>query len=202
MRWYELTKLLHFMGLLSMGGYAMFYARIGGRLRGAATVGDARTWLGLLRASRGMLHGGAGLLLLSGIIMIGMRWHGAFPFATIGMIALLAIWLVGIIPGRHLRALDNVMPTNDGPVSPELRAALVRPLPWMVGFAANLSTLGVLFIMTVKPGWGLTTGIVIGMAALGAVIGRSAVQRESREPQPGQPARARETASSRAFEMR
>jgi hypothetical protein len=193
MPWYQLAKLLHFLGLLSMGGYAMFYARIGGRLRGATTLADARTWLGLLLAARGMFHGGAGMLLLSGIVMMGMRWHGAFPFAAIGMITLLAIWLVGIVPGRHLRALNRAVPTTDGPLPPELRGALVRPFPWMFGFATNLATLGVLVIMTLKPGWGLSAGIVLVMAALGGVIGRAAVQREGREDR-AEP-RTRETAA-------
>jgi hypothetical protein len=178
MPWYELAKILHFMGLVSMAGYSVFYARIGPRLRGATTVGDARTWLGLLRVARGMFHGGAGMLLVSGIVMVAMRWRGSFPFATIGMITLLVMWLAGTVAGRHLRAINSVLPTTDGPVSPALRAILLRPGPWTVGFATNLATLGVLFVMTLKPGWGVATGIVAAMAAIGAAIGRAAAQRE------------------------
>ena len=63
-------------------------------------VRGALVWLNV---TRGMLNGGAAMMLASGLVMTGMRWRGAVPFTAVGLVALLLIWVASIINNRHLR---------------------------------------------------------------------------------------------------
>lgn len=172
MPWYELTKLVHFLGFIALFGAFAIHARAGGYLRGATTVAGIRGALVWLDATRAMLNGGMAMMLASGLVMVGLRWRGAVPFTTIGMIVLLLIGAASLISNRHLRAIAAAIPAGDGPPSAELHAVIREPSPWTVALSRNTAALGVLIIMTLKTGWIASIAIVIVLATLGALIGR------------------------------
>jgi hypothetical protein len=178
MRWYELAKIVHFMGLIALFGFFMINLRAGTQLRAATQLADVRTWLGLLQGSRRMLHGGSGLLLISGIVMIAIRWRGPFPFATVGMFTLLLIWSLSVVGGRHLRTIRAAIPSGNGSIPDGLRGIILAPWPWAVMAAINGAAAGVLFIMTWKPGWVGAAATVLLTSAAGAVIGNASVRRQ------------------------
>jgi hypothetical protein len=148
------------------------------RRRCAATLADVRTWLGVLMAARGMFDGGVGLLLLSGVALTGLRWRGTFPFVAIGMTALILMWISSVFVRRHLRRIHTAIPTGEGPAPTELREVISRPLAWALVFAMNGAALGILTIMTVKPGWLGAASTVLIAAAVGGGAGAAAVRRE------------------------
>lgn len=183
MRWYEMWKAVHFLGLIALFGSFVIHPRAGARLRAAATVDEAREWLSFLQLTRGMFHGGAGMLLLSGIAMAVMRWGmAAVPFVTVGMVTVLVMWIVFVsVVAPHMRAVDAALGNGDGPVSAEQSGLIRRTRPWAAMLAINLMALGVLFEMTLKLGWIPAITLVSGGAVIGAVAGiRTAHGRQGR----------------------
>lgn len=178
MRWYELAKIVHFMGLVALFGFFMINMRSGIQLRAATQLSEARIWLGVLQGARGVLHGGSGLLLISGIVMIALRWRGPFPFATIGLLALLSIWALSVVGGRHLRSIHAAIPSGNGSIPDGLRTIILAPRPWTVTAAMNGAAVGVLLVMTWKPEWIGAAITVLLTSAAGAVIGSRSIRKQ------------------------
>jgi hypothetical protein len=177
--WYELVKVVHFMGLIALIGFFIIYSRAGPRLRAATDMKEVRFWLGLLDLARPMMPGGAAMLLVTGLAMMAMRWRGSYPFATVGFVALIVIWAgVAIVGGRHLRAMHAAAGTTDGAVPPELARVILDPRPWTTLFALNTTALGVLIVMTTKLDWPWAVGVVGVLGALGGFAGSSMVKRD------------------------
>jgi hypothetical protein len=110
MGWYELAKVLHFLGLIALFGFFVLWPRAGVRLRAAATASEARSWLGLLEVARPMLPSGVVMLAVSGAAMAALRWRGAYPFRAVGFIVVLSIWAAWALVGaRHLRAMRDAL---------------------------------------------------------------------------------------------
>jgi hypothetical protein len=178
MRWYELAKIVHFMGLVALFGFFMINMRFSMQLRAATQLTDVRTWLGVLQGARGALHGGSGLLLISGVAMIALRWRGRFPFAAIGLVTLLLIWALSVVGGRHLRSIHAALPSGNGPIPDNLRTMILTPRPWAVTAAMNGATAGVLLMMTWKPGWTGAAATVLLTSAAGAMVGNASIRRQ------------------------
>jgi hypothetical protein len=167
MGWYEIAKVVHFMGLIALFGFFVIYARAGERLRAATTLAEARTWLGMLEATRGMLPGGAVMFIVSGVTMAALRWRGSYPFIVVGMVTLLAIWVAWALVGaRHLRAMRIAVGEADGAVKPAIAQVILDPARWGTVGALNGASLGVLFVMTTKLGWVAAIAVVVLVAAL------------------------------------
>ena len=171
MPWYEITKVVHFLGLIALFGAFAIYARAGAHLRTATASSGVRGALVWLDATRAMVNGGMIMMLISGIVMVAIRWRGAVPFTTVGLITLVLIGAVSVIVNRHLRDITAALPAGDGAPPAELRAIIMRPTPWAVSLGRNAAALGVLLIMTLKTGWLASVLIVVVLAAVGAVIG-------------------------------
>jgi hypothetical protein len=177
MPWYELTKVLHFLGFIALFGYFVIYSRAGPRLRKATDMGEVRVWLSLLDMARPMLPGAAVMLIVSGVIMGMLRWKGPYPFMMVGLVTIITIWIVAaVVGGRHLRAMHAAAGTASGPVPAELSRIILNPKPWATLFALNTAALGVLFVMTTKLAWVPAIGVVIGLAIIGAFIGERLVR--------------------------
>jgi hypothetical protein len=172
MPWYELVKVVHFLGFTALIGFFIIYSRAGPKLRVATDMKEVRTWLGLLAVAQPMVPGGAGMLTVSGLIMAWMRWRGPYPFMVVGFVVLAIVAAtVTNVAGKHLRGMQAAATANDGPVSTDLSRIIREPRPWTVIFALNTAVLGVLIVMTTKLAWAWAIGIVVVLAALGAVIG-------------------------------
>jgi hypothetical protein len=179
MPWYELTKILHYLGLIALFGFFVIYSRAAPRVRAATTINDLRPWLGLLEAAQPMFPGGAAILLVSGLIMTALRWRGPYPFIAVGLVTLVLIGIASAFTARrHLRLIRAGVPANDGPVSDQLSAIILNPRPWAIQLAGNGAALGVLFVMTLKRGWAGSIAIVVIAALIAGVAGSSIVRRE------------------------
>jgi hypothetical protein len=179
MGWYELAKVLHFLGLIALFGFFVLWPRAGAKLRASPSLPEARSWLGLLEVARPMLPSGVVMLAMSGVAMAALRWRGPYPFATIGLVAAALIWLAWALVGaRHLRAMRAVLADGDGPVRGPAADVIRAPAPWGVTAALNGAALGVLFVMTTKLGWIASSAIVLVLAALVGTAFTLVVRRE------------------------
>jgi hypothetical protein len=169
---YEVARIVHFLGLIALFGFFVIHARAGPRLRRANTVHEIRTWLGMLEAARPMFHGGVGMLLLSGIVMAGLRWRGNLPFVTIGMVTLMVGWIfAGLVSRRHVRAIRAALPDGEGPLPVDLSRLIQTRGAWAAMMSTNGAAMAVLLIMTIKPGWLASVGAVAALSALGGIVG-------------------------------
>lgn len=179
MLWYDIANAIHYLGLVALFGSFVIHPRAGARLRAATDAVECRRWLEWLELIRGMFHGGMAMLLVTGLAMTAMRWREPPAFVAVGMVALIGSWILfGAIVARHTRTIRTLLVDDVQELSPEQAQAIRRPLPWMVMFAINLATIGVLFVMTLKPGWPGAIALVAGAAALGAVMSSLALRRE------------------------
>ena len=179
MPWYQLVKGIHFMGLVPLAGVFVMYLRVGPRLRGATTLHDVRSWLGLLELARPMFHAGSAMMLLSGVVMAGIQWRGPHPFIALGLITILAMWITfAFTASRHLRAIRARVGTGEGAIAPALTEVIRTPFPWIVMFAINFAAVALIFLMTLKLGWAGSIALVLVLVALGVVAGLSATRRE------------------------
>lgn len=177
MPWYELVKIVHFLGLIALFGFFVLYSRAGPQLRKAKDMAEVHVWLRLLDLAKPMLPGAGVMMIASGVVMGMMRWQAPYPFTIIGLVTLITVWSVGArVAGRHLRAMHAAAVAESGPVSPELSRVILDPKPWSTLLSLNAAALGVLFVMTTKVGWIPAISIVAGLAILGAIVGRRVVE--------------------------
>jgi hypothetical protein len=186
MKWYELLKVVHFMGLISLTGAFIIYPRVGQRLRKATTLAEVRSWLCFLEIARGMFRSGATMMALSGLAMTWMRWRAPYAFVVVGMLGLIFIAATfDLVVSRHLGAMRAVAgheAGGSGAVSAELFTVISQPRPWIVLFALNISAIGVLFEMTLKLGYLGGVALPLAGAVIGTVAG-AAMLRNERRPQ-------------------
>jgi hypothetical protein len=171
MHWYEIFKVIHFVGLIALFGFFVLYARAGERLQTARTLSEARTLLAMLESTRGMLRVGAVMLIVSGAAMTMLRWHGAHPFLIVGFIVLLISWIVCTVVGpRHERAIRAAIGDTEGSVTPDIALTILDPTAWGTVGAANGASIGVLVVMTLKVDWVTAFTIVLVLAAFVSAI--------------------------------
>jgi len=173
MDWYQLVKLVHFMGLIALFGFFVLASRGGARLRAATTRNEARPWLSLLEMARPMLPSGVVMLVISGALLAWFRWRGAYPFMVVGLACALLIWAVWAFVGaRHLRAISIAMGDEEGPITGALAKLVRDPARWAAWGSMNGAALGVLAVMTLKLGWlGSIAVVLLVTAIVGTAFG-------------------------------
>ena len=183
MPWYELTKVLHFLGLISFIGFFIILTRVGIALRAAKTTREVRTLATMLDGARPMLPSGSALLLVSGVIMTGMRWRAPYAFAIGGLATLLVITPIAMIGIKRLLAtIRAAIGEHDVGLNDAMRAAINTPSQWGAVLACNTAAVGVFLSMTIKPPWPWVTGFIVVLATIGWFAG-SRVARTAQMPQ-------------------
>jgi hypothetical protein len=174
---YSISLFLHIVGALGI------FAAIGlewaglSNLRRATNTTQVREWMRLLAAPRTLGGPSALLILLTGIYMSAIRWgpQGWTIVALGGMVVIAA--LGGAVGGRRIAAIARALPAEGGPVSPTLHQLLDDPALTISLWTRTALLFGIVFLMSIRPGWGgalavmgiaLLLGIVASRPALGA----------------------------------
>ncbi len=176
-----LVLFAHIIGvlLLFIGIAALWISAL--RLRSARLVAQAREWSGLARIA-GRIGPIAGVLILvPGIYMMATEW-GATPWILVTIGAMLLLMMPGmIIAGRSMGAIRVALAASadEDAVPAEVRRQIERPLMWSAIQVWAAAALGVVFLMTTKPGW---AGSLVAMAValvLGLAVGMLSSPRRS-----------------------
>lgn len=176
MSWVTLTTLAlfaHIVGalLLFVGIGALWISAL--RLRSARIVAQAREWSGLARVA-GRIGPIAGVLILvPGIYLMATEW-GATPWILVTIGAMLLLMMPGmIIAGRGLGAIRVALAASaDGDALPaDVRRQIERPMVWTAVQVWAATSLGVVFLMTTKPGWTGSLVVIAVAVALGLAVG-------------------------------
>ena len=142
------------------------------RLRRAASVEQARTWLGVL-GSLGPIGGPSALVLLvTGIYMMLAAWRGA-AWSGVGLLTMVLIAILGgVLTGRRIPAISRALPAGPGPLPEALARRSRDPVLVLSARLRAALALGVVFIMCTKPaltGSLLAMGVALALGFLASV---------------------------------
>jgi hypothetical protein len=169
---YGLVLFFHLAALLaaiSTAGVAHFAE---GRLAAAETVSVARTWAALLNRAAPVFPLALLVLLVSGAYLVRREWRwdsGWVEAGLVGVFLLLANG-AGIVRRRNLMLKRELGAAAGGPLTDALRQLTRRDIGAIASWANTGLAVGVVFVMTTKPGLGGSLAALAVAAALGVMV--------------------------------
>jgi hypothetical protein len=170
---YHAALFLHIVGALGLfAALALEWAGLS-NLRRARSVGQFQDWAGLLQGLR-RVGGPSGLtLIISGIYLTVTRW-GSQPWIILGLIGLVTMAVLGaVVTGRRLGSMAKEL-SDEGALSRALRGRLQDPVLLLSAWLRTGIGLGVVALMSAKPGLGGSLIILGGAVFLGFAAGLAA----------------------------
>ncbi len=176
MSWVTLPTLAlfaHIVGvlLLFIGIGALWMSAL--RLRSARIVAQAREWSGLARGAGRIAPIAGVLILVPGIYMMATEW-GVTPWILTTIGAMLLLMMPGmIIAGRGMGAIRVALAgsADEDALPAEVRRQIKRPVLWSAVQVWAATSLGVVFLMTTKPGWTGSLVVIAVALVMGLAVG-------------------------------
>lgn len=167
---YSIALFFHIVGALG------FFAALGlewaglRQIRNATTSEQVRQGMRISGSTRKLGMASMLTILIFGVYLAAVAWGGpAWITVTLGgMVVMMA--LSAALSGPRMAALGRALTTEKGPLSHSLQQLASDPLLWISIQTRVAITVGIVFLMTVKPGLGgslLTIGaaFMLGLAA-------------------------------------
>jgi uncharacterized membrane protein len=172
---YTLALFAHILGIFGLFVGMGLQWTIALRLRRAQTLSQVREWSSLVRGV-GRLSAVSGVVILAaGIYMMAVSWSLSTPWIVVSLAAILIMMILGMgVTARRLMAIRRAVAAVDATaevISQQLRGQIHDPALWISAQMAASTALGVVFLMTAKPGLNgslLATAIAL---TLGAIVG-------------------------------
>ena len=174
---YGIALFLHIIGLIALFSGLVILQRGGVRLRTASTWEEARVWLKLMRPVGGMFFAGSVFLLATGIYMARVQWSMTTPWVVVAEVVVVLFALVGAFVGRGLARMGRQAREHAGEISMDDRWLLGSPVVWASIFAMNGGAMGIVWLMTTKPGWGVSIAVPAVLTLAGGVLGMGVSKR-------------------------
>jgi hypothetical protein len=183
MNYYLIAKFIHIVGAFG------FFVALGlewtslRHLRGATTVEQTREWMRVPAEMGRVGMVSMVLLLAAGFYMMIAVWHNvAWLLVALGSLVPMMILAMAVSRSR-MTVIERLVTAEHGAMSPTLRQLLQHPILWIALQIRVAITLGIVFLMTVKPdlsGSLLTIGvaIILGLASALPMSSRERVQKE------------------------
>lgn len=149
---YSSILFLHVLGALTLFiAFGLEWTGLGG-LRRATTLDVVRAWLQVLAKLRFVYLSALALILIPGIYMAEVGW--GWPAWVVGaLIAVIILSIVGMtVTKSGMMAIGQALASETETVSPELRARLHNSTLWMSVHLRLGIAVGIVFLMTVRPG--------------------------------------------------
>ena len=90
-----------------------------------------------------------------GLVMTRVQWTFMTPWVLVAMVVAVMFVVLGVlVVGRSLTRIARASRESEGPISGEARTLLAAPVLWSTVLGMNGAALGVVWLMTTKPGWG------------------------------------------------
>ena len=176
---YGVALFIHVLSAISFFTALALLQRGGVLLRRAETVEQVRSWLGVVESTKRMFPMAALFLFATGLFMTAQVWTFTTPWVLVGIVTLVALMGLGSgIVGRGVGRIGAAAAASEeGPVPDQLKRLVAEPNQWMVLSANSAAAVGLVWLMTNKPGWVASIAIVVGLWVIGAVGGRMAANR-------------------------
>ena len=181
---YSITLFLHIVGALG------FFVALGLewtgllQIRSATLPEQVRAWMGILKSARGVGFVSMLTTVISGIYMMVKVWGGvAWIFVSLGALALVIVLSVALT-GPRMAAIGRALAAEKVPLSQAFYSLANHPLLWISIQTRVAIALGIVFLMTVKPGLGGSL-LTIGVATLlGLALSMPMKRREQVQERP------------------
>lgn len=192
MSWYTVALFAHIVGVLTLFITMALQWLITLRLRGARSIAQVREWIGLTKGVNRLVPVSGVLILGAGIYMTAIAWSMLTTWVdvSLGAMGIMMIFSMGVV-GRRLKAIERATAeatqaregSQDTPASitDTLPAALQARLDdralWVSMQMTVAVALGIVFLMTTKPGLTFSLVVVVVSIALGAAVGATTARR-------------------------
>lgn len=166
---YRTVLFLHFVALFIGFGAAAILGLCLFRLRAAQTLADALPW-GIVAGKTEKAFPVAILgLFLTGAYMTSDVWTWSTGWIDVAIVSLVVIAAQGVlVAGRRTKELERALEANGpGPLLERARKMTCDRALWIVSFANPGIVLGVVWVMTQKPG----TAEAIVAVVVGYIVG-------------------------------
>lgn len=173
MSFYPYALLLHIIGVLGLFILWSLELTCMLCLRRARTVAQFREWGNLSRLVLKLFPVMVLLILAGGLTMVLLAWGWTQAWIDLALVLLVLMAVLGtLIQGRRLEALyAEAVATPDGPAPRTLRGKIEDPVIWASVLAMGGTMLGIVALMTLKPGWIEAVAIIVVATLLGLVAG-------------------------------
>ncbi|HKB92959.1 MAG TPA: hypothetical protein VKC62_01810 [Gaiellaceae bacterium] len=168
MNTYHAVLYLHLLFLLTGVSAGAIEAVCLFRLRAAETLTDAAPWGQLAGQLEKVFPVAIVGLFASGAYMTSDVWTWSTSWILLPIVGLVVLALQGpLVAGRRGHAVKEALAANGpGPLGREARAMTRDTALWAAAFANEGLVLGIVWVMTEKPGWaGGIAALVVGYAA-------------------------------------
>jgi hypothetical protein len=170
MNTYSIALFFHIVGALG------FFVALGlewtrlRQIQDATTTEQVRASMRIYKSVRRFGMASMLTILVFGFYLAAVAWGGP-AWITVALGSLVLIIVITIVLTRpRIATIEQALHAEKGPLSPSLQQLANHPLLWISIQTRVAIALGVVFLMTVKPGWAgslLTIGVatVLGLAA-------------------------------------
>jgi flagellar biogenesis protein FliO len=166
MNYYALALYSHFLGLVALFvGYGLEWTA-SSKLRRADTGEQARTWLGLYRASLPLSGPGLLLLILSGgylASLTGSMRQGWMSASLLAIVLALIIGFALLLP--RMKKVRAALPEGSATLQNDALTRVKDPMIVTLIRVRFLLALGIVYLMTLKPDT-LTTSLIVLLVAI------------------------------------
>ena len=138
--------------------------------------------LAVLQPVRGMFAFANVLLLLTGLYMTQRQWGFQTPWAVVATVAVVLFAITGVFVGLRLARLGKEAASRQGLIPDASRASIRNPGLWSPIFAMNFGVIGIIWLMTNKPGWTGSIAITLGLTVAGAIVGATVTRSRASGP--------------------
>lgn len=164
---YKLALFFHFVGLVGLFvGYGLEWI-VSALLRKATTTDQVRAWLRVYRTSLPISGPGLLILIISGgylASLSGAMKEGWVSASLLAILFALGIGFVFILP--RVRAIRGALPEGSGALPANVIELLHAPaIPTLIR-VRGLLALGIVYLMTLKPG-SLVASLIVLVVAIG-----------------------------------
>lgn len=191
---YALALFAHILGVLGLFIAMGLQWLVAVRLQRAQTIGEAREWSSLIGIVGKMGPASGALVVVAGVYMTLARWSVQAPWIVVSLGAMVVMMALGMgVTTRRMKAVHRAaLAEPEGEwISQGLWRQINDPVLWIAAHTAGSIALGVVFLMTTKPG--LSGSLLVVAVALALGVGVGAITAKRRQ-EPSEPAIALEDA--------
>ncbi len=162
MSFYLVALYLHITGALAMFAGLGIEGIVFTNLKKVSSPQQAIPWLGSMRILR-IVFGYSGVaLLVTGIYLVAMSW-GWNSWVLTGLVLLVALSGYGSTTGKKIAmSVASLLNTNSKSIPDGVKKIIADPFLMKTYKLKITLALGIIFIMTTKPGW---MGSIVAVAA-------------------------------------
>ena len=169
---YGIVLFVHLCALIAAFAASALGHFAEGRMGAAATVGEVRSWAGLLGKLSRTFPIAVVVLFGSGAYMVQSKWAWSDGWIVAGLAGIVAMAMNGpLVIGNRMRRLRRCLAAaGEGRVGDELARLVRDPVLHAATWGNTGLGLGIVLVMTVKPTLAPSIVVLVVALALGAAL--------------------------------